>query len=474
MRRAKVDFPERRYAVEIPFQSSETKKRTTDQSSFPRLRRIEIDDLFGVYNHRIDLNLDSHVTFLHGPNGVGKTILLRMIDAVLSGRLNDFPQVPFSRFQILFHDKSAIEITTTNESPEEGEATLSLVSNGKTHTSRIRLRSEADHIASQFKYLKPHGRLPDAWVDTRDGEVLSSEELISRYGDRARRLPFFAASETKDGPNWYSLFLERSNSYFIQEQRLFRVARQERDRHLRPWREPEKFVPTVIEYSRDFRNRIAQSMAEYGRKSQALDQSFPQRMTSEKAALEVHEIRDRLAELEEQTADLKQIGVLEEAPVHPLPTGALESMDPTKALVMSLYVEDTKAKISALDDLANRARLLLNNVNLKYRNKRVRIDREQGFVAESDGQELLALDSLSSGEQHELVLYYDLLFNVPSNTIVLIDEPELSLHVAWQKRFLPDLLEVVKISGFDALIATHSPYIVGDSYDLMVSLGDVD
>ena len=141
---------------------------------------------------------------------------------------------------------------------------------------------------------------------------------------------------------------------------------------------------------------------------------------------------------------------------------------------MSLYVEDTKAKISALDDLANRARLLLNNVNLKYRNKRVRIDREQGFVAESDGQELLALDSLSSGEQHELVLYYDLLFNVPSNTIVLIDEPELSLHVAWQKRFLPDLLEVVEISGFDALIATHSPYIVGDSYDLMVSLGDVD
>ena len=90
----------------------------------------------------------------------------------------------------------------------------------------------------------------------------------------------------------------------------------------------------------------------------------------------------------------------------------------------------------------------------------------------SDDNAPLLLDSLSSGEQHELVLHYDLLFRVPSNTIVLIDEPELSLHVAWQKRFLSDLVDIVKLSGFDALIATHSPFIVGAREDLMVGLGD--
>lgn len=55
---------------------------------------------------------------------------------------------------------------------------------------------------------------------------------------------------------------------------------------------------------------------------------------------------------------------------------------------------------------------------------------------------------------------------------MLIDEPELSLHVAWQKRFLPDLLEIVATAGFDVLIATHSPYIVGDYSDLMIGLGE--
>jgi predicted ATPase len=52
----------------------------------------------------------------------------------------------------------------------------------------------------------------------------------------------------------------------------------------------------------------------------------------------------------------------------------------------------------------------------------------------------------------------------------LIDEPELSLHLSWQKRFLDDLLEVVRVTGIDVLLATHSPFIVGDRDDLMVAL----
>ena len=142
-------------------------------------------------------------------------------------------------------------------------------------------------------------------------------------------------------------------------------------------------------------------------------------------------------------------------------------------LVMTLYVRNTEEKLQALEDLASRTRLLLENVNHKFRHKTIRLDRENGFVATSDmGQ--IPLNSLSSGEQHEFVLHYDLLFRVPTNTTVLIDEPELSLHVTWQKRFLPDLLSIVELRGFDAIVATHSPYIIGDKTELMVGLGDSD
>jgi len=137
---------------------------------------------------------------------------------------------------------------------------------------------------------------------------------------------------------------------------------------------------------------------------------------------------------------------------------------------MALYVQDTQEKLKVLDDLAQRIKVFLDNLNRKFQHKTVKVDRQKGLVAESYDNQSLPLDSLSSGEQHELVLNYDLLFRVRQNTLVLIDEPELSLHLSWQKRFLLDLLEIVKIANFDVLIATHSPFIISDRSDLMVAL----
>ena len=215
-------------------------------------------------------------------------------------------------------------------------------------------------------------------------------------------------------------------------------------------------------------------MADYGRQSQTLDQSFPRRLITAEETMSVDELAHQISDLEKKTADLKKIGILEETQASPIPVGMLEDIDSTQARVMTLYVHDTTAKLAKLDSLKDRSRLLLEKMNHNFRNKEIRVDREHGLVAVSDDGQRLELDCLSSGEQHELVLYYELLFKVPSNTIVLIDEPELSLHVAWQKKFLPHLLEIIKLSNFDTLIATHSPYIIGDRADLMIGLGGSD
>jgi predicted ATP-binding protein involved in virulence len=101
---------------------------------------------------------------------------------------------------------------------------------------------------------------------------------------------------------------------------------------------------------------------------------------------------------------------------------------------------------------------------------RISISKTKGLVAKTSDENDLDLSSLSSGEQHELVMLYDLLFHVKPNTLVLLDEPELSLHITWQKAFLEDLLKVVSETTFDVLIATHSPFIVGERYDLITPL----
>jgi predicted ATP-binding protein involved in virulence len=65
---------------------------------------------------------------------------------------------------------------------------------------------------------------------------------------------------------------------------------------------------------------------------------------------------------------------------------------------------------------------------------------------------------------------YELLFKVQPDTLVLIDEPEISLHIAWQQEFLNDLARITALSDFDVIIATHSPDIVSDRWDLTVEL----
>ena len=175
-----------------------------------------------------------------------------------------------------------------------------------------------------------------------------------------------------------------------------------------------------------------------------------------------------MSTLDKKTDELKEIGILDETPMHRFQV--VDDIDTSQAGVMTLYVQDTEEKLHVLEDLAKRVRLLLESLNGKFRHKKVRVDREAGLAVAGDGIDALPLDSLSSGEQHELILHYDLLFRVPSNTVVLLDEPELSLHIEWQSKFLADLMEIVKLSRFDALVATHSPYIVGTRDDLMVEL----
>ena len=64
-------------------------------------------------------------------------------------------------------------------------------------------------------------------------------------------------------------------------------------------------------------------------------------------------------------------------------------------------------------------------------------------------------DELSSGEQQMLSF---LCYNAfSSNTTIFIDEPELSLHVGWQRILIPVLLE--QGTGNQFFMATHSPFI---------------
>lgn len=84
-------------------------------------------------------------------------------------------------------------------------------------------------------------------------------------------------------------------------------------------------------------------------------------------------------------------------------------------------------------------------------------------VIRRDSPEILVFDSLSSGEQQVLTMVIKIVANVQPDTTVLLDEPEISLHVAWQRQ-LPEILGNFSRSlQCSFVVATHSPVVIASA-----------
>lgn len=86
-----------------------------------------------------------------------------------------------------------------------------------------------------------------------------------------------------------------------------------------------------------------------------------------------------------------------------------------------------------------------------------------GHSGQEEEPDILKMSMLSSGEKQIVSLFSQIYLSGHSNYFVIIDEPELSLSVLWQKRFLPDILNSGRCTGLIAV--THSPFICDNELD---------
>ena len=189
----------------------------------------------------------------------------------------------------------------------------------------------------------------------------------------------------------------------------------------------------------------------------------------------VDEIKEKMIQLEIKRKEFIDTGILEEEKddidIHEL----LNAITENNRQNLSLYAIDTEEKLNALSSPSSSINLFRNLIDHSFNNKKIVFNKDFGFrfITTYSGTTILP-QNLSSGEQHELVMFYDLIFNTSENTLILIDEPELSLHIKWQINYVDELLSIIKTTGFYAVLATHSPQIIHDKWNLTVSLSSVD
>ncbi|MDM5118707.1 AAA family ATPase [Aeromonas hydrophila] len=88
---------------------------------------------------------------------------------------------------------------------------------------------------------------------------------------------------------------------------------------------------------------------------------------------------------------------------------------------------------------------------------------DDGLISLNFNENIIKWYDLSKGEKTLLSLLLVAYLNKNNDTIFLLDEPDLSLHIKWQKVLIEKLATIAPRSQF--IICTHSPALIGTFQD---------
>ncbi|EKN5028878.1 TPA: AAA family ATPase [Yersinia enterocolitica] len=413
-----------------------------------KLKSLTVSKLFDRLDYSLYLDQDI-ITIITGPNGYGKTILLKIINNFMTKNLQFFFQIKFEYIEIEFADYTL---------------KLEVIDNILYIEKTYLIINKIESFTYQNDSIKNSEFL--VGFELEDGQLIKKNYLKSKYKNK------FFLKESNDTDIYSSKSLEwldevigKTEITFIKAQRL-ETLNENSDMGM-------STELTIKKFSKDLSRKIRKASEVSSSIAQRLDSTFPRRLFEFSHVDSSPEfIKDRLLGLQDTRSNFIKYGLLEFDEENDSLIFRKNSIEKAYTNVLNLYIEDALEKLSAYDELYSKVELfvsLLNEKMLAFKN--IKINQERGFYFVSDFGDEIELENLSSGEQNQIVLFYDMIFNTKENSIVLIDEPEISLHVAWQKEFLDSLQKILKVNHIDkVIIATHSPQVINGKWGLTIDL----
>ncbi len=391
------------------------------------MKGIRLKKLFGYFNYTIEF-ASKGMVILTGPNGFGKSTIIKCIDAISNSDLNFFFELDFEE----------VEILKDNDS------------------ENLLIKKEKDDLFINGKHVDRRVVVYARRVQMRKYELVEEEPEMAQMMEN------------------YSYALECMQKavgkvIYIKEQRLLRevisarAGRQDVERR----RMDNQIIHVVQSIPEKLLFQIRKTSTEYSKVANELDSTYPERLFHQTEGIEKEEFDKRIAIMHEKVEKLNKYGI---SNINKLQNIEFRKED---ARALKIYFEDFDKKYCEYEELIEKLELFTDMVNRRYRFKVVNVSNSCGAEVIDERGKNLDLLKLSSGEQETMVLFYRLLFEVPDNVMLLVDEPEISLHIAWQRMFAQDLELISKKKNLCAIIATHSPQIVNGNRDVQVDLGEM-
>lgn len=476
------------------------------------IRKVIIDGLFN--KNEITLDIKNELYLLTGDNGSGKTTILNIIYNVLTSEFSGLFNIKFKQIKIDFeeNDRSLKHISVIKEKHK-------LIINYFTNET-YKLVAEKNSYANRYNLTYITEEINRFEEDEEDDMGLfwgSSSDSIYSLINKYPQLQFI--KELKESILYFPTFRRIESDLKILKQSTSINYEEEinigfEDRRIVMGVNDKEIISIYKSYSDKIRKSNSEGLNELLKKFiknliSSIDNGNKRQDEIPKIT-DYNETVNNLIDLVDKLGiddGLNKVGIKEYFKEYEDEVkNVSELKSGLKEINKTHSKKDSKRNLKDLSEMAN---IVIKLVELQNRNVNLIFDlislygdhlNEQDGVLkpvknlkmafESFFKEKLELrfdeknyslelstdfDVLSTGEKQLITLLSYISLIMTDNVfkpLVIIDEPELSLHISWQKKLLPNLLE---LSENAYLIATHSPYIANINYiNSVKQLGDID
>jgi ABC-type Mn2+/Zn2+ transport system ATPase subunit len=443
------------------------------------LKSVVIEGLYGDVN--MSLSLRPGINIIYGRNGTGKTTLLHVLANLVDRDIERFALLRFSRIVVETAHGDSVEIvqkTRDNERAVEvtirGETVViepgSVTPNSLLETLRSMFGGRPVYLPafrSVLEAVSPRQR--DRYY-SNDPERLREVSRIVEREDEEEQADRKAAGTTS------------RNRFFVRE-RTRSIAY--KTLMCRDWF--GAFVPTVRfpsipEVAEELMNEVQTAQLEVARRDNAaFSDFFLQVLTvlDSSAVAPMGGVDEVLSNIKQSLEALQEGGGTVPAVYTELANliRAKPENPPAEATalrILKVYDDALRSRINAQREAFEKIRTFEGSVNRFLLGKSLKFNpvladrhRSAKMVDLANGRRS-TLSVLSSGERHVITLLFSATHMSEADGILLIDEPELSLHVDWQRIILREIM--TQAGDRQILVCTHAPEVTADHRDAMVKL----
>jgi len=426
------------------------------------IKSIQAVGIHGRFD--IQQSFDPGVNILYGKNGAGKTTLLHIIANAVNRDYPRFLYLDFVRIEIHMDDGTTLEIETEEPNDEDSDIEITVKENGERRGKKFRrpkLEHNIEPSTIDYKPITTAAYFPafrsmiEAWLSVKE------EDLI-RYHlnkDLSEREPL--SNKIQEQATYFS---RRLFGQFVPE--LNYPSPLEIEQRLID--ETREGILSVAKVDRDL---LSQSFVEILSAFSSLEANRP--LEPEEILKEIESLSEKI--LSHPLQDSMFASDMKSKISEIVNFAQAENYESKKfiAMILSVYQE----ALQKIGDIQEKSFELIEqylaSVNEFLEEKELKVSIQDRTSSQPsvklmfDNHTSSSIYTLSSGERQIITLLYAAT-HMSQQNLVLIDEPEISLHVDWQRLLLKKMSE--QLGNRQIIACTHSPVIPADYEDNFVEL----